>query len=126
MKWSETSPDQKFVDLFRNICRSPAMYIGEENYYYVAHMLSGLALGYKDWHGGFYHTFLHKGFQRFLAKKYKRKNATYENVCWEQIIPLALKDERPRLTQKQLIDRLLADFEDYNNILVRLAVESDD
>ena len=119
-------PDEKFKAHFRNVCLRPGMYVGEVNYKFTAMLLEGMALGYQDWYGGFMHSFLHEEFQRFLAKKYRRKNATYNNVVWSEIIPLALKDERPKLTEKQLIDRLLQDFEDFDNILVRMAVETTD
>ena len=119
-------PDDKFRERMRQVCMRPAMYLGEEDYSKLAIFLGGLALGYQDWQGSFMHSFLHDEFQRFLAKKYQRRNRSYENEPWDRIIPLALKDERPRLTQKQLIDRLWEDFREYDNILIRMAVETGD
>jgi len=116
-------PDEKFKEHFRHICWRPAMYVGKEDYELTAAFLEGMALGYQDWHGGFMHSCLHEEFQQFLAKKYRRRNASYNNIVWSEIIPLALKDERPKLTEKQKIDRLLEDFEDFCNVLVRLATE---
>lgn len=117
-------PDDRFKERMRQVCMRPAMYLGEESYEMLTTFLDGLALGFQDWQGSFMHSFLHEEFQQFLAKKYKRRNRSYENEPWGRIIPLALKAERPRLTQKQMIDRLWQDFEDFDNILVRMSVET--
>lgn len=118
-------PDNKFREHFRSICTRPAMYLGEENYKLVAALLEGMALGYQDWHGGFMHSLLHEEFQQFLAKKYRKGMATFKPVFWSAIIPQGMKLEGLDPTEKEKIDRLLADFEDFNNILIRLAVEAE-
>jgi hypothetical protein len=125
MSWHfNKPPDEKFKGHFRSICLRPAMYVGEANYKVVAALLEGMALGYQDWHGGFFHSLLHEEFQQFLAKKYRREGSQFEQVVWSYIIPLGTKQDGENLTEKELISRLLADFEDFNNILVRLAVET--
>jgi len=102
------------------------MYVGEVNYKHVCALLTGLALGFQDWHGGMMHSFLEEEFQEFLAKKYRKGDATFRPVVWEAIIPQAMKMNDTEPTEKQLIDQLLQDFEDFDNILVRLAVETSD
>lgn len=117
------SPDDKFRIQFRNICLRPAMYVGEVNYKLVCALLTGLALGFQDWHGGMMHSFLHEEFQQFLVKKYCKGSATFKQVMWEAIIPQGMKLRGKELTEKQLIDQLLQDFQDFDNILVRMAIE---
>lgn len=117
-------PDEKFREHFRHVCWRPAMHLGEENYALLAAFFEGMAMGYQDWHGGFMHSFLHEEFQQFLAKKYRRGGATLNNVIWSRIIPIALERDGTAVTERQKIDQLLADFEDFNNILVRMSVES--
>ena len=127
MSWAYNKPpDDKFRAHFRNICTRPAMYIGKENYELTATLLEGMALGYQDWNGGFMHSLLHEEFQQFLSKKYRQGNSTYSNVVWSQIIPLALKQDGSAMGEKQMIDRLLADFEDFNNVLIRMVVATSD
>jgi hypothetical protein len=117
-------PDEKFRMHFRHICMRPAMYVGKESFELTATLLEGMALGYQDWHGGFMHSLLHEEFQQFLAKKYRKGMATFKSVAWSAIIPRGMKLQGLEPTEKQMIDRLLQDFEDYNNILTRLAIET--
>jgi len=102
------------------------MYVGEEDYKLTATLLEGMALGYQNWHGGFMHSLLHEEFREFLMKKYRRKGATYSNVVWSHIIPLAMRLDGSKPTEKHLIDRLWQDFEDFNNVLIRMAIEMTD
>ena len=115
------SPDETVRALFRSICLRPAMYVGKEDYKLTATLLEGIALGYQKWHGGFMHSFLHEEFQQFLGKKYRHGTFTYNDIGWSEIIPLSLG---AAMSEKQMIDRLLADFEDFNNVLVRMSVET--
>jgi len=122
-----------FITRFRAICARPAMFVGEECYKLTAIYIDGVAMGYEDAdiitgvanearsHAG---SLINREFQRFLAKKYQGGNTSYSKTIWHDIIPMALEGAQPKLTDRQLIDRLLADFEDFNNVLIRMAVET--
>ena len=96
------------------------MYLGRDDYELTAVLLEGVALGHSKWHAGFMYSVLHEGFRHFLSKKYGKEEA--DRVVWHQI--LTLSNDWDELTEKEKIARLLQDFQDYDNLLIRLAVEA--
>jgi len=114
----------KIVKRIREILLRPAMYVGKTNYDMAVSYISGYAWG-ADEHAGLHGTSTFQDFQQFLAKKYRRGNASFNNVVWFNIIPLALRQDGSTMSEQKLIDQLLADFNDFNNVLVRMAVEAD-
>lgn len=122
-------PDEKFLEQFRQVCTRPAMYVGDGDYDKVCMFLQGLALGYQDWHGSFFHSWLNDEFRQFLIKKYESQlgpNSGFDRCSWWQIYPKVIESNHSLVSNEQLLRRLLDDVEDFNNILVRMVVETDD
>ena len=120
-------PDAKIMDKFRHICMRPKMYVGDEGYNATCLFMQGIALGYQDWHGLFYHTWLNDEFREFLIKRYGVGDTKWVNQCsWWVIYPQMLKHGGSIYDDELLFKELLRNFDDYYNILVRMAVEAGD
>ncbi|MGE3483639.1 MAG: hypothetical protein AB7L09_02785 [Nitrospira sp.] len=120
-------PDLKFIEQAKMVCARPAMYLGRTSYADVCMFLTGLALGYQDWWGGFMHSWLEEDFREFLLKKYRFSplddNVGWANsATWWQIYPLRCERDEVVVTDAELIARFVSDMDDYYNVLIRMAV----
>lgn len=121
-------PDDKFMERFRQVLMRPAMYVGGEGYNATCLFLQGMALGFQDWQGSFFHSWLNEEFREFLLKRYGVSEADWAKRCsWWEIYPKMLEREGSTVADdKFLYEELLQNVDDFYNILVRMAVETDD
>lgn len=120
-------PDDKLMERFRQICTRPAMYVGEEDYNATCLFLQGMALGYQDWQGSFFYSWLNEEFRDFLIKRYGVGDTNWAKRCsWWEIYPKMLEHEGSAVDDKFLLKELLQNFDDFYNILVRISIETDE
>jgi hypothetical protein len=100
--------------LMRGVCAHPAMYVGGVDYFRAVLWVDGYCMGRLDMGDkSGWNTLI--DFKKFLVKKY----GCGPNYYWCFIIDIVTPDH----SQQEKLDVLLRDFEEFSNVLTRMAVE---
>lgn len=105
----------KFGELLRNVCTRTAMYVGILDYWRAVCWLDGYACGRSD-AGDKVAVQGIRDFRTFLIKKYGRGSNRY----WYHIIDVVTYGK----TDVEKLAVLLNDFEEFTNVLTRMAIET--
>jgi len=110
--------DTKLKELFISVCTRPGMYVGFQSYEKAMVFIDGYVCGRADAEGiPFRETVLVDQFRVFLANRHNKG----ESLVW-WCIPTRTKGWAA-LGEGEKLASIQVDFEDFANILTRLALE---